>query len=181
MNLPPQRAERYTRIAVVLHWLTALCLFAQIGFGWFLESIPKGTALRGPYVNIHKSTGLLLAVLIVIKILWRLAHRPPRYPAFLAAWERTASKVTQFLLYFCMLVMPFSGYVASNYSKYGVKLFNSIALPPWGTNDPRIYAVFNTTHVLTSYLFVALIVLHILGAIRHALRRDGIVARMWND
>jgi cytochrome b561 len=180
MNSAPQPTGRYTRIAVLLHWLIALCLFAQIGFGWFLESIPKGTPLRGPYVNIHKSTGLILAVLILIRILWRVAHRPPEYPAFVAVWERTASKVTQFLLYACMLVMPLSGYIASNYSKYGVKLFNSITLPPWGPDDPKIYAVFNTTHVVTSYLLVALIVLHLLGAIRHGLRRDGIDARMWN-
>ena len=174
-----QRAARYTSVAVVLHWLIALCLFAQIGFGWFLETIPKGTPLRGPYTNLHKSTGLVLLLLIILRLLWRLAHRPPEYPAFVAAWERTASKVTQFLLYACMLVMPLSGYIASNFSKYGVKLFNSITLPPWGPNDPKIYAIFNTTHVFTSYLLVALIVLHLLGAMRHAVRRDGIMSRMW--
>ena len=180
MNFAQQQTGRYTPVAVLLHWLIALCLFAQIGFGWFLETIPKGTPLRGPYVNIHKSTGLVLAVLIILRILWRLAHRPPDYPTFIATWERTASKVTQFLLYTCMLLMPLSGYIASNFSKYGVKLFNSITLPPWGTNDPKIYAVFNTTHVITSYLLVTLIVLHLLGAFRHALRRDGILARMWS-
>jgi cytochrome b561 len=180
MNFTQQRAGRYTPVAVLLHWLIALCLFAQIGFGWFLETIPKGTPLRGPYVNIHKSTGLVLAVLIILRILWRLAHHPPEYPAFIATWERTASKVTHLLLYTCMLLMPLSGYIASNFSKYGVKLFNSITLPPWGTDNPKIYALFNTTHVLTSYLLVALIVLHLLGALRHALRRDGILARMWS-
>ena len=92
MNSAQQQTGRYTPVAVLLHWLIALCLFAQIGFGWFLETIPKGTPLRGPYVNIHKSTGLVLAVLIILRILWRLAHHPPEYPAFIAAWERTASK-----------------------------------------------------------------------------------------
>jgi cytochrome b561 len=174
-----QRADRYTAVAVWLHWLIALCLFGQIAFGWFLETIPRGTPLRGPYVNIHKSTGIVLGLLILIRLLWRLTHRPPDYPSFLARWERVASKLTQFLLYTCMLVMPLSGYIASNFSKYGVKFFNSIPLPPWGPEDKIIYAAFNTTHVVTSYLLVALIVLHLLGALRHAFRRDGIVARMW--
>src|SRR3954468_20861586 len=174
-----QHAERYTSVAIVLHWLIALCLFGQIAFGWFLETIPRGTPLRGPYVNIHKSTGIILGLLILIRLVWRLTHRPPDYPSFLARWERVASKLTQFLLYTCMLVMPLSGYIASNFSKYGVKLFNSIPLPPWGPEDKTIYAAFNTTHVVTSYLLVALIVLHLLGALRHAFRRDGIVARMW--
>lgn len=179
-NAPLQQdSEHYSRVAVVLHWLIAVCLFGQIAFGWFLQTIPKGTPLRGPYVNIHKSTGLILGLLIVIRVLWRLAHRPPEYPSFLAVWERVASRWTQVLLYTCMLVMPLSGYIASNYSKYGVKFFNAIPLPPWGSNNPQIYAVFNTTHVLTSYLLVTLIVFHLLGALRHALRRDGVVARMW--
>jgi cytochrome b561 len=179
-NSPLQRgAARYSGVAVVLHWLIAVCLFGQIAFGWFLETIPKGTPLRGPYVNIHKSTGILLGLLIVVRILWRLAHRPPEYPSFLGAWERVASRWTQFLLYTCMLVMPLSGYIASNFSKYGVKFFNAIPFPPWGSNNPQIYAVFNTTHVVTSYLLVALIVFHLLGALRHAFRRDGVVARMW--
>jgi cytochrome b561 len=118
-------------------------------------------------------------LLIIIRLVWRLAYRPPDYPSFVAQWERLASKLTQFLLYTCMLVMPLSGYIASNFSKYGVKFFNSVTLPPWGPEDKTIYAAFNTTHVITSYLLVALIVLHLSGALRHAFRRDGVVARMW--
>ena len=174
-----QHAGRYNAVAILLHWLIAVCLFGQIAFGWYLETIPRGTPLRGPYVNLHKSTGLILGVLIVLRILWRLAHRAPQFPSFVATWERLASKVTQFALYTCMLVMPLSGYIASNYSKYGVKLFNAVTLPPWGANNPKIYAALNTTHQITSYLLVTLIVIHLLGAIRHGLRRDGIVSRMW--
>jgi cytochrome b561 len=74
--------------------------------------------------------------------------------------------------------MPLSGYIASNFSKYGVKLFNAITLPPWGTDNARIYAIFNTTHVVLSYLFVALIVAHILAAVRHIARKDGVFGRM---
>jgi cytochrome b561 len=177
--LEQKNAARYNSGAILLHWLLAVCLFGQIGFGWFLETIPRGTPLRGPYVNLHKSFGLALAVLIILRLLWRLAHRAPEFPTFVAGWERVASKWTQFGLYTCMLVMPLSGYIASNFSKHGVKLFNAIVLPPWGTDNPKVYAALNTTHVITSYLFVALIAVHLLGAARHAFRRDSIVARMW--
>jgi cytochrome b561 len=81
-------------------------------------------------------------------------------------------------LYICMLVMPSSGYVASNFSKFGIKLFNVVLLPPWGIDDKRIYAVFNTMHVATSYVFVGLIALHVFAAIRHAFRRNGLFVRM---
>ena len=56
-------------------------------------------------------------------------------------------------LYACMLIMPLTGYVASNFSQWGVKYFNAIQLPPWGVDDERIYAFFNGTHVVTSYVF----------------------------
>ena len=174
-----QRAARYGSGAILLHWLIALALFGQIGFGWFLETIPRGTPLRGPYVNLHKSIGLTLALLILLRVFWRLTHRAPPLPSFVAGWERVASKWTQFGLYTCMIVMPLSGYIASNFSKHGVKAFNVIMLPPWGSDNPGVYAAFNTTHIVTSYLFVSLIALHLLGAGRHAVRRDGVVARMW--
>jgi cytochrome b561 len=175
----PNVPERYGRVAIALHWLIAALISAQIAFGWFLGEVPRGTPMRGIYVNLHKSTGLTIALLIVFRLGWRLTHPPPPLPSFMPAWERVASRVNHLALYVCMLVMPASGYIASNFSKFGIKLFNVVLLPPWGVDDKRIYAVFNTTHVVTSYLLVGLIALHVLAAVRHAFRRDGVFARMW--
>jgi cytochrome b561 len=171
-------STRYTGVAIALHWLIAVALIGQIAFGWFLETVPRGSPMRGFYVNLHKSTGLLLALLILARIAWRLWQRPPQLPAFLPSWERTAARWSHVGLYVCMLGMPLSGYVASNFSKYGVKFFNAITLPPWGVENAGVYAFFNTTHVVLSYLFVALIVVHILAALRHAIRGDGVFRRM---
>ncbi len=176
---PINASTHYTKVAVVLHWLIAALLLGQIAFGWFLETVPRGTPMRGVYVNFHKSTGLTLALLIVARVLWRLANRPPPLPSFMPSWERRAATLSHLALYACMLGMPLSGYIASNFSKYGVKLFNWVLLPPWGTEDARVYAIFNTTHVVLSYLFVALIVLHVGAAVWHAARRDGVLGRIW--
>lgn len=170
---------RYTTGAVILHWLIALALIGQIGFGWFLTSVPRGIPARSFYVNLHKSTGLTLAVLILARLAWRLAHRPPPLPAFMRPWERNAAHWSHAALYACMIGMPLSGYIASNFSKYGVKLFNALTLPPWGVDDAHTYSIFNTTHVVLSYVFVALILVHILAALRHAIARDGVFSRMW--
>lgn len=171
--------SRYTGVAVALHWLIAVLILGQIAFGWFLGSIPRGVPARGFYVNLHKSTGLTLALLILVRVVWRLAHRPPQLPSVMPEWERHAARWSHIALYVCMLGMPLSGYIASNFSKHGVKLFNAVTLPPWGVDDARIYAIFNTTHVVLSYLFVAVIVAHVSAALRHAARRDGVFARMW--
>jgi cytochrome b561 len=173
-----QASLHYDDVAVGLHWLIAVFLIAQILFGWYLEYVPRGTPARSIYVNFHKSTGLTLGLLILVRLYWRLTHPAPALPRFLPSWERMAARGNHLALYACMLIMPLSGYIASNFSKYGVKLFNVVSLPPWGFDDPSVYALFNGTHVVTSYLFVALIVLHIAAAIRHAVLRDGVFPRM---
>jgi cytochrome b561 len=95
------------------------------------------------------------------------------------AWERAAARASHVALYACMLAMPAAGYLASNFSKFGVNLFNVFPLAPWGVDDRRLYAVFNTTHVVTSYVLVALIAVHVLAALRHLYLRDGVFIRMW--
>lgn len=174
-----QAASRYSGTAIFLHWLLVLALLAQIGFGWFLEDVPRGTPARTVYVNLHKSTGILIGLLVLVRLYWRLAHRAPALPAAMPAWEQNASKWSHALLYLCMLVMPLSGYIASNFSKYGVHFFNAVKLAPWGADNAAVYALFNRMHMVTSWLFVALIALHVLAALYHLAARDGIFGRMW--
>jgi cytochrome b561 len=172
--------ERYTRTAVALHWLIALGVLAQIGFGWYLQEIPRGTPDRTIYVNFHKSTGMILGLLILVRLGWRLTHTPPPLPQAMPAWQRVAARISHVLLYVCMVTMPLAGYTASNFSKFGVNFMNAVMLPPWGINDRAIYAFFNGLHVWTSYLFVTLIAIHVLAALKHLLiDRDGVFRRMW--
>jgi len=171
--------ERYTRTAMTLHWLIALAVLGQIAFGWYLQLIPRGVPDRTVFVNFHKSTGLVIGLLIVIRLAWRLMHTPPPLPESMPAWERSAARVNHALLYACMLIMPAAGYTASNFSKFGVKFFNALLLPPWGADDRDIYAFFNGLHVGTSFVFVALIALHMLAAAKHLIvPRHGILRRM---
>ena len=169
----------YTGVAIALHWLLAALILGQIAFGWYLQDVPRGTPARTVYVNLHKSTGLTIGLFILLRLYWRLTHKAPPLPVTLPAWQRAAARASHFALYACMLVMPAAGYLASNFSKFGVNYFNSFLLPPWGVDDRRIYALFNTTHVVTSYVFVALIAVHILAALRHLYLRDGVFRRMW--
>src|SRR5262245_63273987 len=64
--------DRYTRTAIALHWIIALAVLAQIAFGWYLQTVPRLTPDRAIFVNLHKSTGLVIGVLILIRLAWRL-------------------------------------------------------------------------------------------------------------
>ena len=171
--------NRYTGVAMFLHWLLAVFILGQIGFGWYLEGIPRGTPDRSFYVNLHKSIGMLLGLVILFRLYWRATHPAPALPHSMPAWERTAARAGHIALYVCMLIMPLTGYVASNFSKWGVNFFNAIKLPPWGIESEAVYSFLNTAHVITSYVFVFLIAAHVLAALRHLGRRDGIFNRMW--
>ena len=170
---------RYGRVASLLHWLIGLALIAQIAFGFLLDDLaPRGTPARASVINLHKSFGIVLGVLIVLRLLWRLRHRPPRWPATMPLAQQRAARLGHHMLYACMLVMPASGYVASNFSKHGVKLFG-LALRPWGPDLPNVYAAFNLLHIVTGWLFAALILGHVAMALKHALLdRDGIFGRI---
>jgi cytochrome b561 len=94
------------------------------------------------------------------------------------AWQGRAARIGHAALYVCMVAMPLSGYIASNFSKHGIKLFG-MALRPWGPDLPAVYAAFNGLHVGTAWLFTVLIAGHVLLAARHALvERNGLLARI---
>jgi len=171
--------SRYNRTARSLHWLIAVLLLGQFVFGWWLGDIPRNTPARGYYINLHKSMGILIGLLIVLRIVWRLKHSAPPLPQSLPRWQHRLAAASHHGMYLCMVVMPLSGYLASNFSKHGVKFFNTFLLPPWGSDDKQLYAVFNQTHKITAVVLLALVVLHVLAALQHGLRRDGIISRMW--
>lgn len=170
----------YTRVARTLHWLIGAALLAQIVFGFSLDTIaPRGTPDRGWVINLHKSVGVLLGLLVLARLAWRLGHRPPPWPLRMPVWQRSAARLGHLALYACMVLMPMSGYVASNVSKHGLKFFGR-ALPPWGPELPSVYAALNGLHVVTAWAFTALIVGHVAVALKHALvDRDGVFERMW--
>lgn len=170
----------YARTAVVLHWLIGVCVLAQITLGLWMISIPKTPiGVRAGWFNVHKSIGITLAALILVRVLWRLVHRAPPLPATMPKWERIAAKVNHFLLYACMIVMPVSGYLGSSFTKYPI-LYWGIKLPQWGWDAPGLKDLCSQVHLTTVIIFIALIVLHIAAAIKHWLvDRDGVAGRMW--
>ncbi len=174
------KTETYTRTAIVLHWLIGLCVLAQITLGLWMIGIAKTPpGLRAYWFNVHKSIGITLGVLILLRLLWRFTHRAPALPATLPAWQRLAAKGNHFLLYVCMLVMPLSGYLGSSFTKYPIVYFG-MRLPHWGWDAPELKALCSQVHFITVICFITLIAIHIAAALKHLLvTRDGTFERMW--
>ena len=170
---------RYDRVAIWLHWGIGVLLLAEIAFGLLLDEIaPRGTPARAGVINLHKSFGIVLGVLIVVRIVWRLGHAPPPWPATMSARRQRAANLGHVALYVCMLVAPLAGYLGSNFSKHGVR-FLGVAIPPWGPDWPAAYSFLVALHDASAYLLLALTIGHVAMALKHALiERDGIFARI---
>ncbi|MGH8247066.1 MAG: cytochrome b, partial [Gammaproteobacteria bacterium] len=102
MSLP----ERYDAVAMLLHWAMFILILVLFMLGWYMVDLPKDTPERTYFFALHKSTGLTLAALLVLRVAWRLKHAPPTLPESLAAWQRRLAEATHYLLYVCMLLQP---------------------------------------------------------------------------
>jgi cytochrome b561 len=171
-------SEKYAPSAIVLHWLLVVLVFALYGLGWYMVEIPKGTPPVAYFYNLHKSIGLVAVVPIVWLICWRIIHDVPALPGTMPIWQIKATKASHVLFYVCLVVMALSGFIESNFIKYGIKFFG-YQLPLLGWEDKTIYYLFNRIHVYTSYFFAALIAVHIAAALQHLLlEKDGVFQRM---
>jgi len=177
MSASDRVVSRYTGIAVTLHWLVAALVLVQVTWGWTMQRIPKQPpGLRADAFNVHKSIGLVLLALMLLRLGWRLRHAPPPLQG-LPDWQRALANGTHRLLYVALIVMPLAGYLGSVFSGYPVKWFG-VTLPAWGWRSEPIKDAMSLVHLGTSFVLVAAIALHLAGALRHALARDGYLARM---
>ena len=170
-------SDRYTRTAVILHWLIAALLLVEVAQGWLMQEIPKQPpGLRADQFNLHKSFGLVLFALLLVRLGWRLLNPPPPMVG-VARWQIRAAKTNHAILYIAMLVLPLSGYLGSVFSGYPIKWFG-IMLPSWGTQNAAVKDLMSTVHWATSWILVASTVLHIAGALKHELAGQHVMARM---
>ena len=175
---------KYDRVQIILHWLIAVIILAMIALGLYMVELPKQSELppgeesvRAFYFLLHKSLGLTAAMLIVLRIIWRLTHKAPALPDTLSRWQQRAAGAVQGLLYTVMIAMPLSGYLQSMYSSYDTK-FWGLVLPRLAEANSEMRETFTEIHEVLAFVFISLIVLHIAAAIKHHIGGAGISERM---
>jgi cytochrome b561 len=171
-------SERYTRTAIALHWIIALAVAVQFTWGWTMQTIAKQPpGLRADAFNVHKSIGLTILSLMILRALWRWRHPAPPLPA-MPAWQATLARANHGVIYACLFLMPLAGYLGSVFSGYPVKYFG-ITLPAWGWKDEAIKNAMSAAHFTVSWVLLAAVVLHVAAAVKHWLwDRDGLASRM---
>lgn len=175
--IQPARTK-YTGTAIFLHWLIGIAIIAQIIVGLYMADLPKNTDVRSFWVNFHKSMGVTIALFVILRLWYRATHRPPTLEGIMAGWQVTMANIAHWLLYLCMILMPITGYIGSSFSKFGVK-FWGIKLPTLFEENKDLREFWFEIHETVMWILVALIVVHVLAALKHLIvDKDGVFQRM---
>jgi cytochrome b561 len=164
--------------AKFLHWIVALLVLAQLALGWAAVSW-RLSPLKLDLFVWHKSTGLLIFGLMVVRAAWRLANPPPALPDAIPAWEKRAAHVGHFLLYAILIAMPISGWIVNSAANIPFRIFWRVPLPDIVAPDKALADLAARVHLILFLGLSALLSLHIAAALRHHLvRRNAILTRM---
>jgi cytochrome b561 len=191
-------AQRYTAVAIVLHWAIAVAILVMLPLGfWMHESLEEGNVSDGVYgaFQLHKSIGLTVLALSLVRLGWRLANPPPPLPEHMPAWERIAARATHWAFYGLMIGLPLTGwlYVSTGWSIHddaslpvATRWFGLFQVPAlFGLNQASeemrsatATAAF-TAHWLLAYAAIGLAALHVLAALKHhVFDKDAVLAHM---
>jgi cytochrome b561 len=179
---------RYGSVAMTLHWLIAALVLVNLGLGLYMADLPKTDASRFMLFQLHKSVGLTVLVLSVLRLVWRLVNPVPPIPRGVNPFLRLGGHVSHFLFYFLIIAIPLAGWAMVSSSPIGLPTpyFGLFSWPniSFLANLPRAAKIANEdmfaeTHELLAYSAIALLVLHVLAALYHQfLRRDDVLKRM---
>lgn len=167
---------RYSRVAIALHWTIALLVIANLVIGLLHESLLEGT------LPLHKSIGMLVLALSLVRLGWRLTHRPPPLPATVKGWEKGVAHAVHWTLYALIILIPLSGWIFTSASpkRFPLDFFGLTTLPFFVVpQDKAISHVWHDRHEVLAYLMIALLVIHIAAALKHRFfDRDRTLDRM---
>jgi cytochrome b561 len=177
-------ATRYSLIQRLLHWLIAVLVIVLLAIGltfWTLGYDGTVAMFGDDATNVlykyHKTFGILVLILMLVRVALRRAFPPPTYSQPLTATERVLSRTTHLLIYVVLLGMPIGGWLATAAGGYPVQFFDWELPGLIGKNDALSERLFQL-HGIGGLILTALVVLHTAGGLRHWRRKDGIMRRM---
>ena len=176
------QASRYSTVAIVLHWLLGLSIFAMFAIGIYMSDLPF-SPLRLKLYNYHKWAGITFLILSVLRLLWRLLNRPPALPKAvedaMPTWQTKIYHATHYALYALFFAVPLIGWAYSSAAGFPIVLFGVLPLPDFMAVDKEFSKQIKELHELSAFALVGLALLHIGAALKHHfIDKDGLVSRM---
>ncbi len=168
--------QRYTRTAIALHWIIALLMIANIALILSVDRFPDDWVR--PAIDTHKSIGITVLGLVILRILWRATHRPPAMPGSYGRLERIGAHAAHGALYLVMIALPLSGWMHDSAWKdaatHPMQLFGLFEWPRIGwimdieaTAKEKLHTLLGGVHAWAGYVLYGLFALHVVGALKH--------------
>jgi cytochrome b561 len=177
-----QPAKGYSRTALLLHWFMAVSIFFLFVSSWWMLGLPLASAeyrFREIPFQLHKNLGITLVAAIIVLLYVRIKHRPqPDLDEILPSRMSRLAKTDHVILYVIIFACCVSGYLSSSYSGWGTMLWWLVDLPNWGYENEELNILYSDIHLWTCWILLAVIAVHISGALYHAFRNDGVIRRM---
>ncbi len=168
---------RYGSIAQTLHWLVVALLVVQFTLARIADNMPLGPDKVGTLAR-HKSVGITILGLAMLRLAWRWFDPPPPLPSMLP-WQARAARISHAAFYAILFAMPLTGWMMSSASNYPVSWFSLVQLPDLVAPDPALKKLLHEVHETISKILIALAGLHLLAALKHQfLDRNGLLFRM---
>lgn len=175
-------STRYSAVAMLLHWLLAVLLVGLFCVGLYMADLPFSPQRLKLY-NYHKWAGIVVLTLSLLRLLWRLTHRPPELPdavlALMPGWQRLAHHATHGLMYLLFFAVPLIGWAYSSAAGFSIVVFGVLPLPDFVAADKALAEAIKPWHGLAAEALAVLVVLHVAAALKHQfIDRDGLLDRM---
>lgn len=169
---------QYTTTAKALHWGMAALLIGLLGLGIYMHDLPLSPDKLQLYAW-HKWAGVSAFLLVLIRLAWRMAHRPPALPETMPKRLQLAAHVGHGVLYGLMLAIPLSGWLMSSAKGFQTVWFGILPIPDLIDKDKVLGDLLQQIHMSLNMLFIVVLVGHIAAALKHHfIDKDAILARM---
>ena len=174
----PNPPVRYTGVAQAFHWIIAALIVTQFTLAWMADDLPLGMHKLALLAR-HKSFGMTVLVLAVLRLVWRIRHPPPALPGAMSAIERRLARATHVAFYLLLFAMPITGWLMSSAKSYSVSWFGLVTWPDLIPKNAAAFEFLKSTHDLLSYLLLGIAALHVLAALKHHFwNKDDVFLRM---
>lgn len=170
--------ERYGIVAMTIHWSMAGLILFMLVLGLYMTSLPDGDEKWGWY-SLHKSFGVVVAILLLGRIVWRHINQAPLLPAGLNEVEKILAKLVHLALYALPILLIVSGYVDSSAGGYKFTFFDWFEIPKLLDKDESLEKLSLTIHQWSAYLLIFSLFLHFGAVLKHHLiLKDDVLKRM---
>lgn len=170
--------DHYTATAKWLHWIMAVLIIVLLALGFYMSDLPRGPE-RTALIQLHKAIGTVALLLAVVRLAWRLGHRPPALPETMSWVLQKAAHGVHWSLYALMFLQPLTGWAMSSARGFPVSLAGFIPLPPLAPQNEGLAEVLKESHEIIGATLAFLVIGHVLMALKHHfIDRDTILLRM---